>query len=83
MEHGLPTYKPLGQKGVIKKIFEELQKQGLMSINVELLALDSTTAKVHPNGAGAAKKTDRSPSGNPKAVGRQRFIWLPRMSETL
>jgi transposase len=62
------------KKGVIKNVFEELQKQGIMAVGVEFLALDSTTAKVHPDGTGAVKKTARSPSENQKVDGRPRFI---------
>ena len=43
--------------------------------------MDSTTVKVHPDGTGALKKTDPSPSASPEAVGPPRFIWLPRMLE--
>ena len=35
--------------------------------------------KVHPDGAGALKKTVRKPSVSPGADGAPRFIWLPRM----
>ena len=43
--------------------------------------MDSTIVKVHPDGTGALKKTDPSPSASPVAVGPPRFIWLPRMLE--
>ena len=38
--------------------------------------------KVHPDGTGALKKTDPSPSASPEAVGPPRFIWLPRTPAT-
>ena len=43
--------------------------------------MDSTIVKVHPDGTGALKKTDRSPSVSLAAAGPPRFIWLPRMLE--
>jgi predicted HNH restriction endonuclease len=38
-----------------------------------------TVVKVHPDGTGALKKTDRKPSASVAADGAPRFIWLPRM----
>jgi transposase len=42
--------------GVLRAIFEGIQKEGIMKVNVEFLALDSTCCKVHPDGCGALKK---------------------------
>jgi hypothetical protein len=47
------------------------------------VSLDSTIVKVHPDGTGALKKTDRKPSASPAADGPPKFIWLPRMLERL
>ena len=67
--------------GVLDKMFEALQRQQVVRIKIEAVSLDSTSIKVHPDGTGALKKTDRSPSANPEAAGTPRFIWLPRMLE--
>lgn len=67
--------------GVLDRMFEELQREQVVRIKIEAVSLDSTSIKVHPDGTGALKKTDRSPLENPAADGTPRFIWLPRMLE--
>jgi len=53
----------------------------MTGLEPRMVSLDSTSIKVHPDGTGALKKTDRSPSASPEADGIPRFIWLPRMLE--
>lgn len=65
--------------GVLDRVFTALQEEEIIRIRVETIAIDSTIVKVHPDGMGAAKITDRSPSDAPAAAGPPRFIWLPRM----
>lgn len=67
--------------GVLDKMFEELQREQVIRIKIEAVSLDSTSIKVHPDGAGALKKTVRNPSASPEVDGTPRFIWLPRMLE--
>ncbi|MNV50468.1 hypothetical protein D3C71_1424820 [compost metagenome] len=67
--------------GVLDKMFEELQREQVVRIRIEAVSLDSTSIKVHPDGTGALKKTDRKPLESPEADGTPRFIWLPRMLE--
>ena len=67
------------KNGTLDRVFEKLQLEQIVRIRIEAFSLDSTTVKVHPDGTGALKKTDPSPSGNLAADGPQRFIWLPRM----
>ena len=69
------------KSGVLDHIFEQLQREQIVRIRIEAVSLDSTTVKVHPDGMGALKKTDRKPSANPAADGPARFIWLPQMLE--
>jgi transposase len=69
------------KNGVLEHVFEQLQREQIVRIKIEAVQLDSTTVKVHPDGMGALKKTDRRPSENPAADGPPRFIWLPRMLE--
>lgn len=68
------------KSGVLDRVFEYLQRAQLVRIKLEAVSLDSTTVKVHPDGAGALKKTALRPLANPGAVGRPKFIWLPRMT---
>ena len=69
------------KSGVLDSIFEKLQREQIVRIKIEAVSLDSTIVKVHPDGTGALKKTDRRPSASPVADGPPRFIWLPRMLE--
>ena len=69
------------KSGVMDRVFEKLQVEQIVRIKIEAIALDSTSVKVHPDGTGALKKTDRSPSANRVEDGTPRFIWLPRMLE--
>jgi transposase len=67
--------------GVLDRVFEKLQLEQIVRIKIEVLGLDSTSVKVHPDGTGALKKTVRRPSARAGADGTPRFIWLPRMLE--
>src|SRR6202030_2460810 len=69
------------KNGVLDRVFEKLQLEQIVRIQIEALALDSTSVKVHSDGTGALKKTDRRPLESPAADGTPRFIWLPRMLE--
>ena len=69
------------KNGVLDRVFEQLQRERIVRVKIEAIALDSTTVKVHPDGTGALKKTDHKPSENPEVDGPPRFIWLPRMLE--
>ena len=71
------------KSGVLDRVFEKLQQEQILRIRIEAFSLDSTSVKVHPDGTGALKKTDLSPSASPEGDGTQRFIWLPRMLERL
>ena len=70
------------KKGIMDQVFAELQRQNIIRIKVEAVSLDSTTVKVHPDAAGALKKTVGNASASPSRDGVPRFIWLPRMLET-
>ncbi len=69
------------KSGVLDSVFEKLQREQLVRIKIEAFSLDSTSVKVHPDGTGALKKTDRNPSASRAEDGPPKFIWLPRMLE--
>jgi transposase len=69
------------KSGAMDRVFEKLQLEQIVRIRIEAFSLDSTSVKVHPDGTGALKKTDLSPSANRAVDGLPRFIWLPRMLE--
>jgi len=68
------------KNGVLHRIFERLQRDGMMKVWVSVMSVDSTSIRVHPDGTGALKKTARNPSGVPAAGSPPSFTWLPRMS---
>ena len=68
-----------GERGVLERLLLGLQKENLIRISVTCLGVDSTSIKVHPDAAGALKKTGPNPSANHVADGSQKFIWFPRM----
>src|ERR1700739_4790624 len=69
------------KSGAMDRVFEKLQLDRICRIRIEAFSLYSTSVKLHPDGTGALKKTDRKPSANLAADGPPRFIWLPRMLE--
>ena len=54
------------KNGTIQRIFEELQKQNLIDVQSEVLCLDSTSIKVHPDAAGAKKTSGEQSIGRSK-----------------
>lgn len=67
------------KSGALDRVFEKLQLEQIVRIRIEAFSLDSTSVKVHPDGTGALKKTDRNLSANLAVDGPPKFIWLPRM----
>ena len=68
------------KKGVLQAAFVRLQQLGIIQIQVSFISLDSTSIKVHPDGMGAVKKTDRSPLEECEADGTPSFIWSPHLT---
>ncbi len=69
------------KNGVLDRVFELLQRERIVRIQIEAVSLDSAIVKVHPDETGALQKTAPSPSASPGAGGPPGFIWLPRMLE--
>ena len=67
------------KKGVLERVFAQMQREQMVCIKLEAVALDSTIVKVHPDGTGALKKTDGKRSASRGAGGPPRFIGLPQM----
>jgi len=67
------------QSGVMQRIFAALQAEEIIAIRVEVLALDSTSCKVHPDGHGALKKAESRLSESSKGAGTPSFMWYPQM----
>ena len=69
------------KKGVLQAAFLRLQQLGIIQIQVNVVSLDSTCIKVHPDGMGALKKTANSPLGEHGVDGIPNFIWSPHLIE--
>ena len=67
------------KKGIIERVFVRLPEEQILSIKMEVVSLDSTSVKVHPDGTGARKKRGLKPSARAAAAGTARFIWWPRL----
>ena len=59
------------EAGVLERLFQALQEHRLIRIRLECPSLDGTSVKVHPDGAGALKKTARGSSASPAAADHQ------------
>ena len=71
------------KNGVLARVFAALQTEGIIQINVEVVCLDSTSVKVHPDGTGALKKEESRRSEDHAADSQRRFIWLPYLTDRL
>ena len=71
------------KNGVLKALFETLQKENVISIEMKVLCMDSTTVKVHPDGTGALKKTAGRASADPGEDSRRKFMWSPHLTDRL
>ncbi len=67
------------KKGVLQAAFLRLQQMGVIKINVNVVSLDSTCIKVHPDGMGALKKRGPNLSAEPEEDGIPNFIWSPHL----
>jgi transposase len=67
------------KSGVIQRIFAALQAEEIIAIHVEVLAIDSTSCKVHPDGHGALKNSENKRSASQEVVGTPSFMWYPQM----
>ena len=71
------------KKEVLKRLFEALQVEGIIRIKMEVVCLDSTTVKVHPDGTGALKKPESKVSEGHGEASQRRFIWSPHLTDRL
>ena len=64
------------KQGVLDQVFIALQQHDVINIRIDHVSLDSTAVKVHPDGAGALKKTVLNLSASRERDGALRFTWL-------
>lgn len=67
------------KNGVFQRVFIRLQQMDVIRVKVNVVSLDFTSIKVHPDGMGALKKEGRNPSGGAVANGTPNFIWSPHL----
>jgi len=75
------------KSGVLDRIFAVLQQRKIVKIKIDVISLDSTSVKVHPDATGALKKTDHSPRVLRPVQASEchveaeppKFIWLPQV----
>ena len=70
------------KNGTLDKFFVALQEENIIDIRTEYVCIDSTSVKVHPDAAGALKKSGEQSIGRSKGGLQQKFIWLPRLPKT-
>ena len=68
------------KNGVLQRVFEGLQAEGIIRIKMENVCLDSTAVKVHPDGTGALKQVAGNLSDAPEGDSPQKFIWSSRLT---
>jgi transposase len=61
------------KRGVLDRVFAQLQHTQIIRVRIEAVALDSTIVKVHPDGTGALKKN------GPQTLGRSRGGWTTKI----
>lgn len=66
--------------GVLDRVFEELQPLNIRRLKIEMVSIDGTSSKVHPDGTGALKTGVLKLSAAAATGSRPSFIWLPRAS---
>jgi len=67
------------KNGVIQRVFAALQAEEIIAIKVEVLAMDSTSCKVHPDGHGVLKNSENNQSVSRRGAGIPSFMWYPQM----
>lgn len=54
------------KNGTIQRIFDEMQKSNMINIRLDVLCINSTSIKVHPDAAGARKSSGEQSIGRSK-----------------
>jgi hypothetical protein len=56
LAHDLCANEPVGENGVLDRVFDQLQLEQIVRIRIEAFSLDSASVKVHPDGTGVQHK---------------------------
>ena len=60
------------KKGIIEQIFLKLQEEKIIKIDTDILCIDSTSIKVHPDGTGTLKTNGKQSIGRSKGGSQQK-----------
>ena len=63
--------------GAMERLFTALQEERIIGVEIRVLAMDSTSVKVHQHGPGAPKKRAPGPSASPGEGGTPKSAWHP------
>lgn len=67
------------KNGTLDKVFIALQEENIIDIRTEIVCLDSTSIKVHPDATGALKSSGPQSIGRSKGGSPPKFMWLLRL----
>ena len=67
------------KNGTLAKVFAALQEENIIDIRTDIVCIDSTTIKVHPDGTGSLKKSGEQSIGRSKGGSQPKFMWLPHL----
>jgi transposase len=68
------------KSGVLNTVFTSLQQKQILKIKIDVVSIDSTNIKVHPDGTGVLRNRGNNPSDNLADDVTPGFIWLPQMT---
>lgn len=78
---GLHEVQPWSKNGTIQKILDEMQEMNLIKTGTDVLCIDSTSIRVHPDAAGARKSNGDQDIGRSKKGGMTTKLHLCCTSE--
>ena len=67
------------KNGTLDRVFATLQEKNIIDIRAEIVCIDSTSIKVHPDAAGARKSSGEQAIGRSKGGSQPKFTWLVRL----
>jgi transposase len=71
------------KNGVLRRLFEALQAEGIIRVRMESVCLDSTIVNMYPDGPNALKKQGSRTSEDREADSQPKFIWSPHLTVRL
>lgn len=70
------------KNGTIQRIFDEMQKSNMIDISSDVLCIDSTSIKVHPDATGARKSSGEQSIGRSKGGWQRKYIFAVLLNDT-